>query len=124
MPDTPTIDALVTRWVDAFNARDLDAHVQLYTEDAMLFGSDDALHRGHAGIRGYFGGLPADASVRDFPTPVVIHLNPDTAVLAGHVDFADGDALLPYRLTWALVQQSGHWKIAQHHGSPRKGRSA
>lgn len=124
MSSTPTLDSLRTQWVDAFNAHDLDAHVQLYTEDAILFGSGDALHRGHAGVRGYFGGLPADACVRNFPTPVIIHPSPDTAVLAGYVDFADGDALLPYRLTWALVQQSGHWKIAQHHGSPRKGRSA
>ena len=124
MSSTPTLDSLRTQWVDAFNAHDLNAHVQLYTEDAMLFGSDDMLHRGHAGVRRYFGGLPPDGSVRDFPAPVIVHLSPDTAVLAGYVDFADGDALLPYRLTWALVRQSGHWKIAQHHGSPRKSRSA
>lgn len=120
MSSTPTLDSLRTQWVDAFNAHDIDAHVQLYTEDAMLFGSDDMLHRGHFGVRRYFGGLPPDASVRDFPAPVTVHLSPDTAVLAGYVDFADGDALLPYRLTWALVRHNGHWKIAQHHGSPRK----
>ena len=51
MNSTPTLDSIRTQWVDAFNAHDIDAHVQLYTEDAMLFGSDDALHRGHAGIR-------------------------------------------------------------------------
>jgi len=124
MTEAQSIENLIAHWFDAFNAHDLDTHVQLYTDDAMLFGSDDALHRGHAGVRGYFGGLPADACVRSFPTPVIIHLSPDTAVLAGYVDFADGDELLPYRLTWALVRQSGHWKIAQHHGSPRKSRSA
>lgn len=121
MNSTPTLDSLRTQWVDAFNAHDLDTHVQLYTEDAMLFGSDDVLHRGHAGVRGYFGGLPANASVRSFPIPVIVEFGSDTAVMAAYVDFADGDALLPYRLTWALIRQNGHWKIAQHHGSPRKG---
>jgi len=115
-----TIEALVAAWVDAFNSHDLDRHVRLYTEDALLFGSTDELYRGRDGVRAYFGKLPADASVRSYPTPVVRHLDDGTAVTAGYVDFADGDLLLPYRMTWTLVRRDGDWKIAQHHGSPRR----
>ena len=41
------------------------------------------------------------------------------AVTAGHVDFADGDQPMPYRVTWVLAKRDGNWQIAQHHGSPR-----
>ena len=36
MADTPTIEALHKRWIEVFNSHDLDAHVALYTEDAMM----------------------------------------------------------------------------------------
>lgn len=117
MTDTPTIETLRLQWIDAFNTHDLDRHVQLYTEDAMLFGSHAELYRGHEGVRRYFGG--ADASVRSYPEPAVVMLGEDVALTAGYVDFAEGDTLLPYRLTWTLVRRGGNWKIAQHHGSPR-----
>jgi hypothetical protein len=48
-------------------------------------------------------------------------LAPRIALTAGHVDFADGDVAMPYRMTWVLVEQDGDWRIMQHHGSPRRG---
>ena len=48
--------------------------------------------------------------------------SPAVAVIAGHVDFADGDEPMPYRMTWVLARQNGNWRIMQHHGSPRRGR--
>lgn len=118
MTDTPTIDSVRLQWIDAFNTHDLDRHVQLYTEDAMLFGSDAVLHRGHEGVRCYFGG--AGASVRSYPEPALVTFGEDVALTAGFVDFLEGGALLPYRLTWTLVRRGSNWKIAQHHGSPRR----
>lgn len=115
-----TIEALIAAWVEAFNSHDLDRHVALYTEDALLFGSTDELYRGRDGIRAYFGKLPAHASVRNYPPPVTRQLDDGTAITAGYVDFADGAQLLPYRMTWTLVRREGQWKIAQHHGSPRR----
>lgn len=116
----PTIEALIAAWVEAFNSHDLDRHVALYTKDAMLFGSTDELYRGHDGVRAYFGGLPDNATVRDYPMPLVRHLDDSVAVTAGYVDFADGEELLPYRMTWAVVRRGDDWKIAQHHGSPKR----
>ena len=34
MTATPTVEALLAEWIAAFNAHDLDRHMQLYTEDA------------------------------------------------------------------------------------------
>lgn len=121
MTDTPSIESLRMQWIDAFNSRDLDRHVRLYTEDAMLFGSDPVLYRGHEGVRTYFGALGPGACVRNYPEPAVVSLLDDVALTAGFVDFAEGGRLLPYRLTWTLVRRQGNWRIAQHHGSPRTG---
>jgi uncharacterized protein (TIGR02246 family) len=118
--ETPTVESLLREWVAAFNSRDLDRHVQLYTEDATLFGSVDELQTGRDGIRDYFGGLHAGVRVEAYPMPRTTALATDVTVTAGYVDFADDDGPIPYRMTWVLVRRDGNWRIAQHHGSPRR----
>ena len=118
---TATVEELHAQWVTAFNAHDLDTHMALYREDATLFGAVDDLKIGRAAIRGYFGGRAPDVRVRSYPMPRVALLSPDVAVTAGHVDFAEGETLCPYRMTWVLVKGEEGWRIAQHHGSPRRG---
>ncbi|MEW9836563.1 SgcJ/EcaC family oxidoreductase [Mesorhizobium marinum] len=122
MTATPTVEALLAEWIAAFNAHDLDRHMALYTEAALLFGSVDELQRGRDAIRAYFGRRPPGVRVRSYPMPEVREVAPGVAVTAGHVDFADGDQPSPYRMTWVLVREGGDWKIAQHHGSPRFGK--
>ncbi len=119
MADTPTIEALHKRWIEVFNSHDLDAHVALYTEDAMMFGAIPELVIGREAIKTYFGGRGPKVHVAKYPFPRVVMLRDDVAATATHVDFADGDTPMPYRLTWMLVKQDGNWRIAQHHGSPR-----
>jgi uncharacterized protein (TIGR02246 family) len=121
MTGTATVEALLARWIAAFNSHDLDAHMALYTEDAMLFGSVDTLQVGRANIRSYFAGRGPGVHVQSYPMPRVAMLTDDVAVTAAHVDFADGDRPMPYRVTWVLVKCDGNWQIAQHHGSPRFG---
>ncbi len=117
---TPTVEDLHAQWVAAFNSHDLDVHMDLYREDATLFGAVDELKIGRAAIRDYFGGRPPEIRVRKYVMPRVAYLSPDVAVTAGHVDFAIGDKLDPYRMTWVLTRGEHGWRIAQHHGSPRK----
>ena len=119
MADTPTIEALHQRWIEVFNSHDLDAHVALYTADAMMFGAIPELVIGRDAIKTYFGGRGPKVHVANYPFPHVVMLRDDVAATAAHVDFADGDTPMPYRLTWMLVKQDGNWRIAQHHGSPR-----
>jgi uncharacterized protein (TIGR02246 family) len=121
MTATPTVEALLAEWIAAFNAHDLDRHMKLYTEDAILFGSVDELQKGREKISSYFGGRPPTMRVASYPMPEVREVTPDVVVTGGHVDFADGDKPSPYRMTWVLVRQDGNWRIAQHHGSPRFG---
>ena len=121
MTATPTVESLHAQWVEAFNSHDLDRHMELYTEDAMLFGSVDELQGDRNAIRAYFGKRPPGIRVKSYPTPLVRYPVADAAITAGHVDFANGSELMPYRMTWVLVQRGGNWKIAQHHGSPRQG---
>jgi uncharacterized protein (TIGR02246 family) len=115
-----TIEEFLAQWIDAFNAHDLDRHAALYARDAMLFGSVDELQIGRDAIRDYFGGRGPDVRVESYPMPRVTMIGPDVALTAGHVEFADGDTPMPYRVTWVLVREGGQWRIAQHHGSPRK----
>ena len=122
MTATPTPEALLAEWIAAFNAHDLDRHMQLYTEDAMLFGAVDELKLGRANVRSYFGGRGPGVRVKSYPMPEVREITPDIVVTGGHVDFADGDTPSPYRMTWLLVKKDGNWRIAQHHGSPRFGK--
>jgi uncharacterized protein (TIGR02246 family) len=121
MITTPTIESLLVQWVKAFNSHDLDAHMELYTANAVLFGAVDELQDGRDAIRTYFGKRGAAVRVKSYPMPEVRDVSPDVAVTAGYVDFADGEVLSPYRMTWVLVRREGNWRIAQHHGSPRRG---
>ncbi len=121
MTPTPTIESLIAAWIDAFNAHDLQRHMTLYTADAMLFGAVDELQDGREAIRRYFGGRGPGVRVAAYPPPLVRHIGDAVAITAGHVDFADDAERMPYRLSWVLVRQDGNWKIAQHHGSPRRG---
>jgi uncharacterized protein (TIGR02246 family) len=120
MMTTPTVENLLAQWIDAFNSHDLDRHMALYKEDAMPFGAVDELQDGRDAIRAYFGNRPPGMRVKSYPMPLVRMVSPDVAVTAGHVDFANGEDLMPYRMTWVLVKTDGNWRIAQHHGSPRR----
>ena len=116
---TPTIESLHEQWIAAFNAHDLDTHLALYTDDATLFGAVPELKIGRAAIRDYFGGRGPKVHVAKYPMPHIVMLDDDVEATAAHVEFADGDTPMPYRVTWVLVKKNGDWKIAQHHGSPR-----
>ena len=122
MTETPTVEILLQQWIEAFNSHDLDSHVELYTEDATLFGSIDELQVGRNAIRNYFGKLAPSVHVKAYPMPHVRQREANVAVTAGWVDFADGDTPSPYRMTWVLVRHGGNWRITQHHGSPRRGK--
>lgn len=76
---------------------------------------------GRSAIRAYFGGRGPDVRVKSYPMPKVRQVSADVAITAGYVDFADGVRPDPYRMTWVLVRREGNWRIAQHHGSRRRG---
>jgi uncharacterized protein (TIGR02246 family) len=119
-----SVEEFLAQWIDAFNAHDLDRHVALYAQNATLFGSVDELQIGREAIRSYFGGRGPGVHVASYPMPRVTMIGDDVALTAGHVEFADGNTPMPYRVTWVLVREAGEWRIAQHHGSPRRSQGA
>jgi len=121
MADTTTIEGFLAEWIAAFNAHDLDRHMALYAEDAILFGAVDELQVGRDAVRRYFGARGPDVRVEAYPLPLVRMPRPDIAITAGPVEFADGDQPMPYRVTWVLMRGEKGWQIVQHHGSPRRG---
>ena len=62
MTATPTVESLLAEWIAAFNAHDLDRHMKLYTEDAILFGSVDELQEGPREDQRLFRRTPPDHS--------------------------------------------------------------
>jgi ketosteroid isomerase-like protein len=88
MTAKPTVESLHAQWLEAFNGHDLDKHLLLCTEDAMLFGPVDALQDGRNASRDYFGKRPAGIGVKSYPMPQVRQVAADVAITAGHVDFA------------------------------------
>ena len=95
MAVAPTVESLYAQWVEAFNSHDLDRHMELYAEEAILFGSVDELQDGRAAIRAYFGGRGPGVQVKSYPMPQVRQVTAGVAVTAGHVAFADGDQPSP-----------------------------
>lgn len=63
--------------VEAFNGHDLDSHMKLYDEDAILFGSVDELQDGREAIRDYFGRRPPGVRVKSYPLPLVRQIAED-----------------------------------------------
>jgi uncharacterized protein (TIGR02246 family) len=119
MAQDDSIDAFRDAWVAAFNSKDLDRHMALYRPEAVLFGSIAELVVGRDAIRGYFGRVPASVLVKRYGPLEVRAIGPYAVCTAAHLDFADGDTPMPYRMTWVLVRDGGSWQILQHHGSPR-----
>ena len=94
MLHTPSIECLLENWIEAFNSRDLDAHMALYLEEAVLFGSVDALQVGRERIRAYFSHRGPGVRVVSYPMPRIAMIAPDIASTAGWVEFADGETAL------------------------------
>ena len=108
MTATPTVEALLAEWIAAFNAHDLDRHMKLYTEDAMLFGSVDELQKGREKIRTYFGGRPAGVRVRSYPMPEVREIEQlylDQIAAAERHIYAESQYFASRRIAEALARR-------------------
>lgn len=125
MTETPNADPrdVLSRWVDAFNARDLDRICSLYADDAVLWGTfSPSLITSPQGLRDYFTrafepGMQASAELQAF------HLQPlgSVAVASGtyhlRAVMAGQCRELPARFTVVLAPLHGSWKILTHHSS-------
>jgi hypothetical protein len=114
---------VLSRWVEAFNARDLDRICSLYADDAVLWGTfSSSLIVSPQGVRDYFArafepSMQANAEMQAFrlqpagPVAVASGAYLLRAVMAGQC------RALPARFTVVLGPAHGSWKILTHHSS-------
>ena len=125
MTDIPAdiVSALQKRWILAFDLRDVEGLVALYSEESCLFGGKPDLSLNRPGIRNYFNALPPVRLRAEFGEQTVVRLAPTVIVSAGFMTFErlDADppaAPTPFRITLTVVDTGSDWKIASHHASP------
>ena len=125
MTDTPAdiVSALQQRWISAFNQRDVEGLVALYSEESCLFGGKPDLSINRSGIRTYFNALPPVRLRAEFGEQSVVRLAPTVIMSAGFMTFQRLDTdppatPTPFRITLTVVDTGATWKIASHHASP------
>jgi uncharacterized protein (TIGR02246 family) len=124
--EKPILDVLDAYKAAVF-AKDVDAFVALYDRDVCVFDmwgewSYDGAQAWRGMVAGWFGTLGAERVAVDFDAMRVI-LAQDLANVHAFVSYtgvsAEGRELraMHNRLTWALNQKSGAWKIVHEHTS-------
>ena len=110
--------AVTAKWAAAFAPVDADALCQLYSQNALFYGSNPTLYRGRDGVRSYFAGLPRwkTSSVR-FSDVTTSAVGSDLVNMAGRANFAFDDETLTVKITWVIIREDGDWKIVSHHVS-------
>ncbi len=122
----PSEDALavIDRWVQAFNASDVDGITKLYAPDALFMGTGSRAVVTHpAGVRQYFEQAlltqrPRSAKVLESTVLVAA----DTVVIVNGLDvtYATRDGMTienPGRFTFVVANRAGTWQIIHFHRS-------
>jgi len=111
--DTTALEARSDAWESALNAKDVDALVNLYTDDARLLPPDGAMTSGRDGVRAAFGGM-IDAGIGGETTRVETTVSGDVGYIVGTFNLTSGEEVLgtgKYIETWRRGND-GLWLIA------------
>lgn len=121
------VESLLANFKSALAEKNVDALVDLYDEDILLFDTWDQWSMAGKGIwrslvEGWFGSLGSESVTADFE--IVQELASETLIsLAAFVTFtavsAEGEKLRSNkeRITWILVLKAEGWKISHAHNS-------
>jgi uncharacterized protein (TIGR02246 family) len=122
--DTAALEARSDAWESALNAKDVDALVDLYTDDARLLPPDGEMTSGRDGVRAAFGGM-IDAGIGGETTRVETTVSGDVGYIVGTFNLTSGEQVLgtgKYIETWRRGDD-GLWLIANdifnHDPSPK-----
>ena len=119
-PADDAVAAALQKWSDAFAKKDWDQMSNLYSKDALFYGSTPPLYRGIDGVKAYFNSLPSmvGATVA-FKDMAVVPIGSDLVSIAGIATFVIPGAATPvvFRITQSYVNEGGAWKIVSHHVS-------
>ncbi len=117
-----TVSAITEKWSAAFNKLDADGLAQLYSRNALFYGSTPPLYKGKEGVAAYFNALPRWKSPTvQFSDIVANPIGSDVINVAGTATFVIAENAPPivFRLTWVVMREDGEWKIVNHHVSPK-----
>jgi uncharacterized protein (TIGR02246 family) len=115
-------NAVLDRWIKAFNANNVEAIVQLYATDALFLGiSGPKLNAGREAIREYLKAAPETGTTVSTTDRHLIELS-DAAVTAVGLyrfDFLqEGVRVLRLaRFTFVVAKRGDDWLIIHHHSS-------
>lgn len=111
--DTAALEARSDAWETALNAKDTDALVDLYTDDARLLPPDGAMTSGKEGVRAAFGGM-IEAGIGGETTRVETTVLGDVGYIVGTFTLQAGEEILgtgKYIETWHRGED-GQWLIS------------
>jgi uncharacterized protein (TIGR02246 family) len=120
----PAEDAgvLVDRWSATYNTNNRNALVELYTPDALLFGTTArTAAKGSEEIRQYFVALDQGNRRNTIKDKTIYVLDDNAVLVAGFYDFdraGEENQLRPSRFTMLIVKRGDRWLIQHHHSSP------
>ena len=111
----------LSKWSDAFARSDWNALTQLYSRNALLYGSAPQLYHGE-GIKSYFNALPLlSGATASFSSVKVVPIGSTLINVAGIVSFNVPTRREPlaFRITLVYMIEEGAWKIINHHVSQK-----
>jgi len=123
----PQAEDVFQRFLSAFTNSDVDGIVNLFSEDAIFWGTGSAeLVEDTAGIRLYFSGLskrPPGQALARAQNFSIMELSSDSVLISGMWEVVPqgqntGTSL---RISMALSLRDGIWKIVQFHNSAMPG---
>lgn len=123
--DADAVGDVLKRFDEALERRDLDAALDLCTDDVVFIGSGDGEQAvGQKAIVEMAVHLAEAASGADFrvtEATLDIDVQGDVALVmsfgVAHLRSPRAVREGPYRLTAVLVRRDGTWKLRSHHGS-------
>jgi uncharacterized protein (TIGR02246 family) len=115
-------NALLDRWITAFNAHDLETVIQLYTSDAVIFGmSSPKLSAGRESIRDNLNAAPETGASVSIIVRSLVALSDVAVIVAGfyQLDLPEGETRVRRlaRFTFVIAKRGDEWLIAHHHSS-------
>ena len=115
--DTAAIHAQSRAFSDAYERGDVDAMIDIYTEDAVIFPGNMEMVKGLADLRKYWALGPGQRITHHEATPTAIHVEGDMASDYGTYEVSGirgGEAWGPFRGKYLIVWRKdadGQWRM-------------
>ncbi len=111
--DPSVLSSKTEAWETAFNAKDIDALVALYTSDTRVLPPNAKMASGGDAVRAVFGGL-IDAGISGELTSIETRLSGDVGYDVGTYTLMDGDTVVDTGkfIETFLRGDDGEWRIS------------